>query len=60
MEKIKEQFELVEENHREKVQHIIFLVIDGIGDVVGWLGVAIEIEVPFDVHVGAGAATAGG
>ena len=60
LEKIKEQFELVEEYDWEEVQHIIFLVIDGVGDAVRGVGIAGEIDVALDVHVGSGAAIAAG
>lgn len=41
LKEIEKQFELVEEDERNEVEKIVFLVVNGVGDVVVRLGAAV-------------------
>lgn len=58
MEKVEEEFKLIEEHKWHEVEHIVLLVVDGIRNSIVWLGSAIQPDLALDVHLLASAAFA--
>jgi hypothetical protein len=50
LEKVEEKFKLVEEDQREKVEHVVFLVIYCVGNCVVGLAATVEPHLSLDVH----------